>query len=125
MEPCGERLEEATVRCGNDREYVELWLVVKFVSHRSVATGVSSRANAPLSLRMVNAHHEKAFNSGRQITSVLSERPFKLADQKTERGKILNPKYSIDRDQPTSQASPLRINTLLSRVVNSNSKRNF
>ena len=48
------------------------------------------------------------------ITSVLSERPFKLADQKTERGKILNPEYSICRDQPTSRASPLRINTLLS-----------
>ena len=32
------------------------------------------------------------------ITSVLSERPFKLADQKTERGKILNPEYNIFRD---------------------------
>ena len=31
----------------------------------------------------------------------------------TERGKILNPEYSVDRDQPTSRASPLRINTLL------------
>ena len=41
------------------------------------------------------------------ITSALSERPFKSADQKTERGKILNPEYNIDRDQPTSQASPL------------------
>ena len=49
------------------------------------------------------------------ITSVLSERPLKYADQKTERGKILNPQNSIDRDQPTSRASPLRINTLLSR----------
>ena len=47
---------------------------------------------------------------------MLSERPLKYADQKTERGKILNPQYSIDRDQPTSRASPLRINTLLSRV---------
>ena len=53
----------------------------------------------------------------RQITSVLSERPFKSADQKTERGKILNPEYSMDRDQPTSRASPLRINTLLSSVL--------
>ena len=26
-----------------------------------------------------------------------------------ERGKILNPEYSIDRDQPTPGASPLRI----------------
>ena len=49
------------------------------------------------------------------ITSKLSERPLKSADQKTERGKILNPEYSIDRDQPTSQASPLRINDLLYR----------
>ena len=45
---------------------------------------------------------------------MLSERPFKLADQKTERGKILNPEYNIFRDQPTPRASPLRINTLLS-----------
>ena len=48
-----------------------------------------------------------------RITSVLSERPLKFAGQKTERCKILNPQYNIDRDQPTSQASPLRINTLL------------
>ena len=47
------------------------------------------------------------------ITSKLSERPFKLADQKTERGKILNPEYSIFRDQPVPGASPLRINALL------------
>ena len=32
----------------------------------------------------------------------------------TERGKILNPEYSIFRDQPIAGASPLRINTLLS-----------
>ena len=51
------------------------------------------------------------------ITSVLSERPLRLADQKMERGKMLNPEYSICRDQPTSQASPLRINDLLSRVI--------
>ena len=54
---------------------------------------------------------------GSRITSVLSERPLKSADQKTERGKILNPEYNINRDQPTSRASPLRINTLLCRVV--------
>ena len=48
---------------------------------------------------------------------MLSERPLKPADQKTERGKILNPKYNICRDQPTSRASPLRINTLLFRVL--------
>ena len=47
---------------------------------------------------------------------MLSERPLKSADQKTERGKVLNPEYSIDRDQSTSWASPLRINTLLYRV---------
>ena len=34
----------------------------------------------------------------------------------TERGKTLNPEYSIDRDQPTSRASPLGINALLFRV---------
>ena len=51
-----------------------------------------------------------------EVTSVLSERPLKFADQKTERGKILNPEYSICRDQPTRRASPLRINDLLSRV---------
>ena len=45
---------------------------------------------------------------------MLSERPLKYADQKTERGKILNLEYSIYRDQPTSQASPLRIHALLS-----------
>ena len=50
-----------------------------------------------------------------RITSVLSERPLKSADPKTERGKILNPEYSIFRDQPTPRASPLRINTLLFR----------
>ena len=44
---------------------------------------------------------------------MLSERPLKSADQKTERSKILNPEYNMDRDQPTSRASPLRINTLL------------
>ena len=48
------------------------------------------------------------------ITSKLSERPLKLADQKTERGKVINPEYSIFRDQPIAGASPLRINTLLS-----------
>jgi len=52
-----------------------------------------------------------------RITSVLSERPLKSANQKTERGKILNPEYNIFRDQPTPGASPLRINTLLSREV--------
>ena len=31
----------------------------------------------------------------------------------TERGKVLNPEYSIFRDQPIPGASPLRINTLL------------
>ena len=50
------------------------------------------------------------------ITSVLSERPLKSADQKTERCKMLNPEYSICRDQPIAGASPLRINVLLSRV---------
>ena len=44
---------------------------------------------------------------------MLSERPLKYADQKTERGKILNPEYYIYRDQPIAGASPLRINTLL------------
>ena len=57
------------------------------------------------------------------ITSVLSERPVKLADQKTERGKILNPDYNIFRDQPTAGASPLRVNTLLCSVSR-NSMRN-
>ena len=52
-----------------------------------------------------------------EITSALSERPFKYADQKTEPGKVLNPEYNINRDQPTSRASPLRINALLSRVT--------
>ena len=56
-------------------------------------------------------------NSSSDITSKLSERPLKLADQKPERGKILIPEYSIDRDQPTSRASPLRINVLLYDVV--------
>ena len=32
-----------------------------------------------------------------------------------ERSKILNPEYSIDRDQPASRVSPLRINDLLCR----------
>ena len=41
------------------------------------------------------------------ITSKLSERAIEFADLITERGKILNPEYSIDRDQPTSRASPL------------------
>ena len=57
----------------------------------------------------------------RRITSKLSKRPFKDAVQKTARGKILNPQYSTDRDQPTSRASPLRINDLLSTALgNSN-----
>ena len=47
------------------------------------------------------------------ITSVLSERPLKSADQKTERGKAINPEYSIYRDLPIAAASLLRINTLL------------
>ena len=33
----------------------------------------------------------------------------------TERGKILNPEYSMFRDPPIAGASPLRINTLLFR----------
>ena len=41
------------------------------------------------------------------ITSKLSERPLKLADQKTERAKVLNPEYNIFRDQPIAGASPL------------------
>ena len=50
---------------------------------------------------------------------MLSERPFKLANQKAERGKILNPEYNMFRDQPIPGASPLRINTLLSgRIPN-------
>ena len=51
------------------------------------------------------------------ITSVLSERSIEFTDLITERSKILNPEYSIDRDQPTSWASPLRINTLLCRPI--------
>ena len=35
----------------------------------------------------------------------------------TERGKVLNPEYNIFRDQPIAGVSPLRINTLLSRVL--------
>ena len=57
-----------------------------------------------------------------RITSVLSERPLKPVGQKTERGKILNPKYNICRDQPTSRASPLRINALLCSVLGSTAK---
>ena len=53
------------------------------------------------------------------ITSVLSERPFKSADRKTERGKIFNPEYDICRDQPIAGASPLRINTLFYSVLRS------
>ena len=48
------------------------------------------------------------------ITSKLSERSIEFADQKTERGKVINREYSIDRDQATAGASPLRINVLLS-----------
>ena len=59
----------------------------------------------------------------RWITSKLSERPLKFADQKTERGKVLNPEYIIDRDQPTSRASPLRINVLLSAAFCEGEKR--
>ena len=55
------------------------------------------------------------------ITSVLSERPLKSANQKTERGKVLNPEYNIFRDQPTPGASPLRINTLLSGRISNHS----
>ena len=51
------------------------------------------------------------------ITSKLSERSNESADRKMERGEVLNPEYSIDRDQSTSQASPLRINVLLSTLV--------
>ena len=47
------------------------------------------------------------------ITSKLSERSIEFADQKTERGKVINREYSIDRDQATAGASPLRINVLL------------
>ena len=50
------------------------------------------------------------------ITSKLSQRAIEFADLITERGEVLNPKYNIDRDQPTSWASPLGINVLLSRV---------
>ena len=60
---------------------------------------------------------------GSGITSKLSERPLKLAGQKLERGKMLIPEYSTDRDQPTSRASPLRINDLLSRVSSTFSLR--
>ena len=63
---------------------------------------------------LVDAQALDLFYALSQITSVLSERPLKSADQKTERGRLLNPEYNMDRDQPTSQASPLRINTLLS-----------
>ena len=48
---------------------------------------------------------------------MLSERPFKFADQKTERGKVPNPEYNIFRDQPIAGVSPLRINTLLSTAI--------
>ena len=52
-----------------------------------------------------------------EITSKLSERSIEFADLITERGKILNPEYIICRDQPTSRASPLRINVLLSHLL--------
>ena len=51
------------------------------------------------------------------LTSALSERQLKYADQKTERVKVINPEYSICRDQPASRASPLRINALLYREL--------
>ena len=41
----------------------------------------------------------------------------KVCRRTTERGKVLNPEYSLFRDQPIPGASPLRINTLLSRVL--------
>ena len=40
-----------------------------------------------------------------------------VCQRTTERGKVINPEYSIFRDQPIAGASPLRINTLLCRVV--------
>ena len=51
------------------------------------------------------------------ITSKLSERSIEFADLITERGKIINPEYSICRDQPASRATPLRINDLLSPLL--------
>ena len=55
---------------------------------------------------------EQVFYS--RITSKLSQRRAKPADLTMERSKTINPKYNIDRDQPTSWASPLGINVLLS-----------
>ena len=52
-----------------------------------------------------------------RINALFSERPLKIADQKTERGNVLNPEYNINRDQLTSLVSPIRINTLLSRAL--------
>ena len=51
------------------------------------------------------------------ITSALSQRPKKSADLRMERSKVINPEYNIARDQPTSRASPLGINALLSGDV--------
>ena len=39
-----------------------------------------------------------------------------ICQRMAERSKVLNPEYNIFRDQPTPGASPLRINTLSSRV---------
>ena len=84
-----------------------------FVIARKIGAQSSGRTTTSRSLNCGEAKLQQPLSG---ITSVLSERPLKSANQKTERGKILNPKYSIDRDQPASRASPLRINTLLSTV---------
>ena len=58
-------------------------------------------------LRSIIIFRSKAHN----VRVIRAAKP--ICRRTTERGKILNPEYSICRDQPTSRASPLRINALL------------
>ena len=52
---------------------------------------------------------------GNNVRVVRAAKP--VCRRMTERGKILNPEYNTNRDQPTTGASPLRVNALLPCVA--------
>ena len=66
---------------------------------------------------MTSIVHCLEFRKPHNVRVIRAAKP--VCRRTTERCKVLNPEYNIFRDQPTPGASPLRINTLLSRDLSS------
>ena len=80
----------------------------------------SPKPASPIKTLMTDRNTEFEFFIGEPFSESDNVRVIRAAKpvcrRTMERGKVLNPEYSIFRDQPIAGASPLRINRLLPRL---------